>query len=162
MHRSGLGRPGGESLQLPIDFPANPGIGGGILNLLRGEMVIGPVGRSCRFGDTDTANHGRQSSESVIFNPLAPGDSGQIDKPLWLEGLYFLQTQQVEIQGNPGFDNGRIGKDGQERFRQCGVLQLEEEHLLMGCQLEEAWGKFLSFFEGGPCFRIKSQQRRQR
>ena len=151
------GGPAPEVEHVEVKASADPGIGGGILDLGLGELTAGPVRNLGSFGDPKIEEKPGKAAESGVEDSCALGQVGDFDKSPGLEILQTLEFFDIISDGDTGLNDIPVGKEIPEIVEPGQLLYLEEPDRGFPSQLNEGGLVILAFFKGGPGLGIKAK-----
>jgi len=140
-----------------VKAPADPGIGGGILDLGLGEVTAGPVGNLGPFGDPEIEEEPGKAAEAGVEDASLLGEVGDFHESPGLEILQIPELLDIVGDGDTSFDDLPVGKELPETVKGGQLLYLEEPDAGFPGQLDEGGLVILALFEGGPGLRVKSE-----
>ena len=103
-----------EFLHAQIDFTADPGVRGGVDDLLLGQVLPSPVGALSAFGDANTEEVGGEVAQAVGGDPAVAGLLPEIEKPILFEGPQFFELPDVVVDRDPDLHHLGVGEKAGE------------------------------------------------
>lgn len=136
---------------------ADPGVGGGVLDLGGGEGGGGPVGDLGLFGDAIAEEEAGEVAEAGFRDFGFGGDGGEVEDAAGGEAEFFAKFDEVLAEGDAGFEDVRAGEEDGEKAGVGEVVELNDENRLGSGDLDDGGEVILAAAEGGAGFGVEAE-----